>query len=75
MANATKFSGRVFALILGVLLLFVASGCSDVWDYDDYSADYWDPSGSYRQMEEENRRANEVAEREWAQIQMRQEGR
>lgn len=39
-------------------------------DYDDYSADYWDPAGHYRQIDEERRLDREAQERDW----MRREG-
>ena len=51
---------------MGLLLLLLAWGFAEALSYDDYSADYWDPSGRYRQVEEERRLDREAVERDWA---------
>lgn len=58
------------AIVLGLLLAIIAYGCASALDYDDYSADYWDPSRRYRQIDEERRLDREAQERDW----MRREG-
>lgn len=54
------------AIGLGLLLAIIAYGCASALDYDDYSADYWDPAGRYRQIDEERRMEREAQERDWA---------
>ena len=54
------------ALLAGLLLAIIAYGCASALDYDDYSADYWDPTGHYRQIDEERRLEREAQERDWA---------
>ena len=54
-----------FAIVLGLLLLLLAWGFAEALSYDDYSADYWDPSGRYRQIDEERRLDREAQERDW----------
>ena len=54
------------ALLAGLLLAIIAYGCASALDYDDYSADYWDPTGHYRQIDEERRMEREAQERDWA---------
>lgn len=51
---------------MGLLLLLLAWGFAEALDYDDYSADYWDPAGRYRQIDEERRLDREAVERDWA---------
>ena len=58
------------ALLAGLLLLLLAWGFAEALSYDDYSADYWDPTGHYRQIDEERRLDREAQERDW----MRREG-
>ena len=58
------------AIVLGLLLLLIAWGFAEALSYDDYSADYWDPSRRYRQIDEERRLDREAQERDW----MRREG-
>ena len=58
------------ALLAGLLLLLLAWGFAEALSYDDYSADYWDPTGRYRQIDEERRLDREAQERDW----MRREG-
>ena len=58
------------AIGMGLLLLLLAWGFAEALSYDDYSADYWDPSGRYRQIDEERRLDREAQERDW----MRREG-
>lgn len=61
------WGGRLaIAFLLALFLAVFAYGCASALDYDDYSADYWDPSGHYRQIEEERRLDREAAERDWA---------
>lgn len=54
------------ALLLALFLAVFAYGCASALDYDDYSADYWDPAWHYRQIEEERRLDREAQERDWA---------
>ena len=54
------------AIGLGLLLAIIAYGCASALDYDDYSADYWDPACRYRQIDEERRMEREAQERDWA---------
>lgn len=54
------------ALMAGLLLAIIAYGCASALDYDDYSADYWDSTGRYRQIDEERRLEREAQERDWA---------
>ena len=54
------------ALLAGLLLAIIAYGCASALDYDDYSADYWDSTGHYRQIDEERRLDREAQERDWA---------
>ena len=54
------------ALLAGLFLAVFAYGCASALDYDDYSADYWDPTGHYRQIDEERRMEREAQERDWA---------
>lgn len=54
------------AIGLGLLLLLLAWGFAEALSYDDYSADYWDPAGHYRQIDEERRLEREAQERDWA---------
>ena len=54
------------AIGMGLLLLLLAWGFAEALSYDDYSADYWDPSGRYRQIDEERRLDREAQERDWA---------
>lgn len=54
------------ALLAGLLLAIIAYGCASALDYDDYSADYWDSTGRYRQIDEERRLEREAQERDWA---------
>ena len=54
------------ALLAGLLLAIIAYGCASALDYDDYSADYWDSTGRYRQIDEERRMEREAQERDWA---------
>lgn len=54
------------AFLLALFLAVFAYGCASALDYDDYSADYWDPAGRYRQIEEERRLDREAQERDWA---------
>ena len=54
------------AIGLGILMAIIAYGCASALDYDDYSADYWDPTGRYRQIDEERRMEREAQERDWA---------
>ena len=51
---------------MGLLLLLLAWGFAEALSYDDYSADYWDPTGRYRQIDEERRLDREAQERDWA---------
>lgn len=51
---------------MGLLLLLLAWGFAEALSYDDYSADYWDPAGRYRQIDEERRLDREAQERDWA---------
>ena len=51
---------------MGLLLLLLAWGFAEALSYDDYSADYWDPAGRYRQIDEERRLDREAVERDWA---------
>lgn len=61
------WGGRLaIAFLLALFLAVFAYGCASALDYDDYSADYWDPSGRYRQVEEERRLDREAVERDWA---------
>ena len=59
-----------FAFLLALFLAVFAYGCASALDYDDYSADYWDPTGHYRQIDEERRLDREAQERDW----MRRDG-
>lgn len=43
-----------------------AYGDASAMDYDDYSADYYDPAWHYRQIDEERRLDREAQERDWA---------
>lgn len=54
------------AIGLGLILLLLAWGFAEALSYDDYSADYWDPTGHYRQIDEERRMEREAQERDWA---------
>ena len=54
------------AIGMGLLLLLLAWGFAEALSYDDYSADYWDPTGRYRQIDEESRMEREAQERDWA---------
>ena len=54
------------AIGMGLLLLLLAWGFAEALSYDDYSADYWDPTGRYRQIDEERRLDREAQERDWA---------
>ena len=54
------------AIGMGLLLLLLAWGFAEALSYDDYSADYWDPTGHYRQIDEERRMEREAQERDWA---------
>lgn len=54
------------AIGLGLILLLLAWGFAEALSYDDYSADYWDPAGHYRQIDEERRMEREAQERDWA---------
>lgn len=54
------------AIGMGLLLLLLAWGFAEALSYDDYSADYWDPTGRYRQIDEERRMEREAQERDWA---------
>lgn len=54
------------AFLLALFLAVFAYGCASALDYDDYSADYWDPTGRYRQIDEERRLDREAVERDWA---------
>lgn len=54
------------AIGLGLILLLLAWGFAEALSYDDYSADYWDPTGHYRQIDEERRLEREAQERDWA---------
>lgn len=54
------------AFVLALFLAVFAYGCASALDYDDYSADYWDPSRRYRQIDEERRLDREAQERDWA---------
>lgn len=54
------------AIGLGLLMLLLAWGFAEALSYDDYSADYWDPAGHYRQIDEERRMEREAQERDWA---------
>ena len=54
------------ALLAGLFLAVFAYGGASALDYDDYSADYWDPTGHYRQIDEERRMEREAQERDWA---------
>ena len=54
------------AFLLALFLAVFAYGCASALDYDDYSADYWDPAGRYRQIDEERRLDREAQERDWA---------
>lgn len=61
------WGGRLaIAFLLALFLAVFAYGCASALDYDDYSADYWDPAGRYRQIEEERRLDREAQERDWA---------
>ena len=61
------WGARIAAAIgLGLLLLLLAWGFAEALSYDDYSADYWDPAGHYRQIDEERRLDREAQERDWA---------
>lgn len=61
------WGGRLaIAFLLALFLAVFAYGCASALDYDDYSADYWDPSAHYRQIEEERRLDREAVERDWA---------
>ena len=51
---------------MGLLLLLLAWGFAEALSYDDYSAEYWDPTGRYRQIDEERRMDREAQERDWA---------
>lgn len=53
-------------IVLALLELLLAWGFAEAWAYDDYSADYWDPTGHYRQIDEERRLDREAVERDWA---------
>lgn len=70
--TSTRGWGATIAMAigLGLLLLLLAWGFADALSYDDYSADYWDPAGHYRQIDEERRLDREAQERDW----MRREG-
>lgn len=54
------------AIGMGLLLLLIAWGFAEALSYDDYSAEYWDPTGHYRQIDEERRMEREAQERDWA---------
>ena len=54
------------AFLLALFLAVFAYGCASALDYDDYSADYWDPAWHYRQIDEERRLEREAQERDWA---------
>lgn len=54
------------AIGMGLLLLLLAWGFAEALSYDDYSAEYWDPAGRYRQIDEERRMEREAQERDWA---------
>lgn len=54
------------AIVLGLLLLLIAWGFAEALSYDDYSAEYWDPTRHYRQIDEERRMEREAQERDWA---------
>lgn len=54
------------AFLLALFLAVFAYGCAFALDYDDFSADYWDPDGHYRQIDEERRLEREAQERDWA---------
>lgn len=60
--------GARIAIAIGMvlLLLLFAWGFAEALSYDDYSADYWDPTGHYRQIDEERRLEREAQERDWA---------
>ena len=61
------WGARIAAAIgLGILMAIIAYGCASALDYDDYSADYWDSTGRYRQIDEERRMEREAQERDWA---------
>ena len=61
------WGGRLaIAFLLALFLAVFAYGCASALDYDDYSADYWDPAGRYRQIDEERRLDREAVERDWA---------
>ena len=61
------WEARIAAAVgMGLLLAIIAYGCASALDYDDYSADYWDPTGRYRQIDEERRMEREAQERDWA---------
>lgn len=59
-------AGIAIAFLLALFLAVFAYGCASALDYDDYSADYWDPTGRYRQIDEERRLDREAQERDWA---------
>lgn len=54
------------AFLLALFLAVFAYGCASALDYDDYSADYYDPAWHYRQIDEERRLEREAQERDWA---------
>ena len=58
------------AFLLALFLAVFAYGGASALDYDDSSADYWDPSGRYRKIDEERRLDREAQERDW----MRRDG-
>lgn len=61
------WGGRLaIAALLALSLAVFAYGCASALDYDDYSADYWDTTGCYRQIDEERRLEREAQERDWA---------
>lgn len=63
----TGWGARIaVALLAGLFLAVFAYGCASALDYDDYSADYWDSTGRYRQIDEERRLEREAQERDWA---------
>lgn len=63
----TGWGARIaIAFLLALFLAVFAYGCASALDYDDYSADYWDSTGRYRQIDEERRMEREAQERDWA---------